>query len=392
MSSHFSRSLRTIDGDGPRRSVILLGFILPLFALWTLWFTTGRIAIYASSSSARLEVGQESHPVEAAVAGRIVSVRAAVGQPVSPGDVLIELDAASERLARSEEEAVLTPTASQVSLLKDELAAEEAALQGEQRAALESVAQAEAESRRARASAELAAEESRRFSNLHAQKLLSDLEALRAKKQAEERASEAEAAEMVPRRIARDAEAREQDRRVNIARLKRQIATIEATLNQAIAATNRLGYEIEKRVIRAQIGGTVADVAPLKIGSVVTEGTRIVTIVPRGDLKVVALFKPSVALGRVRAGQPAHVRLDGFPWTQYGAPGARVSAVAGELHDGTVRVELALERSLAPTIPLQHGLPAEVDIEVERTSPAALVLRTVGAQTRISAAEPVSRQ
>jgi membrane fusion protein (multidrug efflux system) len=360
--------------------------------LWTLWFTTGRIAIYASSSSARLEVARENHPVDASVDGRIVSVRVAVGQPVNPGDVLVELDAVSERLARSEEEAVLVPTASQVSLLKDELAAEERALQGEQRAAQESVAQAEAESRRARTAAEFAAEESRRFSNLHAQKLLSDLEALRAMRLAEERASEADAAGMVPRRIARDAEAREQDRRVNIARLKRQIATIEATRNQAIAATRRIDYEIEKRVIRAQIGGTVADVAPLKAGAVITEGTRIATIVPRGDLKVVALFKPSVALGRVRAGQPAHVRLDGFPWTQYGAPGARVSAVAGEMHDGTIRVELALERGLSSAIPLQHGLPAEVDVEVERASPAALVLRTVGARTRVSAAEPGSRQ
>src|SRR5262245_58649028 len=110
MSSHFSRSLRAIDGESPRRSVILLGVILPLFALWALWFTTGRLTIYASSSPARLEVGTENHPVEAAVAGRIVSVRVAVGQSVNPRDVLIELDAVPERLARSEEEAVLAPT------------------------------------------------------------------------------------------------------------------------------------------------------------------------------------------------------------------------------------------------------------------------------------------
>ena len=388
MSSHFSRSLRTIEGDGPRRAIILFGFILPLFALWALWFTTGRVAIYASSSSARLEVDRENHPVETAVAGRIISVRVAVGQSVSPGDILLELDAVPERLARSEEEAVLAPAAAQVKLLKDELAAEEAALLGERRAAQASVAQAEAESRRARTSAEFAAEESRRFSDLHAQKLLSDLETLRAKKQAEERASEAEAAGLAPRRIARDAEAREQDRRAHIARLRREIAGIEATRNQAIAATNRIGYEIEQRVVRAQVAGAIADVAPLRVGSVVAAGTRIVTIVPRGDLKVVALFKPSVALGRVRPGQAAHVRLEGFPWTQYGAPSARVSAVAGELHDGTIRVELALETGVSSTIPLQHGLPAEVDVEVERASPAALVLRTVGAATRVAAAGP----
>ena len=107
-----------------------------------------------------------------------------------------------------------------------------------------------------------------------------------------------------------------------------------------------------------------------------TPGSRICTIVPDGDLKVVASFAPAVALGRVRAGQVAHVKLDGFPWTQYGSPSARVSRVSGEPRDGTVRVELTLD------------LPAEVDIEVEQVTPAALVMRSIGAYTRLSAATP----
>jgi membrane fusion protein (multidrug efflux system) len=32
----------------------------------------------------------------------------------------------------------------------------------------------------------------------------------------------------------------------------------------------------------------------------------------------------------------------------------------------------------APLIPLQHGLPGKLEVEVERISPAALVLRSVG--------------
>ena len=114
-------------------------------------------------------------------------------------------------------------------------------------------------------------------------------------------------------------------------------------------------------------------------------GTRLCTIVPSGDLRIVALYPPAVALGRIRPGQQARVRLEGFPWTQYGSPTARVSSVAGEARDGTIRVELTLESRTAG-IPLQHGLPAEVDVEVERISPVALVLRTIGAETRLAAA------
>jgi len=89
----------------------------------------------------------------------------------------------------------------------------------------------------------------------------------------------------------------------------------------------------------------------------------------------------------VRNGQPARVRLEGFPWTQYGSPTAIVASVAGEPRDGTIRVELTLDGRHS-SIPLQHGLPAEVDVEVDRMSPAALVLRSIGLHTRLAAAEP----
>jgi membrane fusion protein (multidrug efflux system) len=62
-----------------------------------------------------------------------------------------------------------------------------------------------------------------------------------------------------------------------------------------------------------------------------------------------------------------------------------VSSVAGELHDGQIRVELALDQDQSSALPFQHGLPAEVNVEVERVSPAVLVLRSIGAYSRVAA-------
>jgi hypothetical protein len=75
------------------------------------------------------------------------------------------------------------------------------------------------------------------------------------------------------------------------------------------------------------------------------------------------------------------VRLDGFPWTEFGGLAAEVRQVAEELRDGRVWVELDLlpvppEKRAA--IPLQHGLPGLVSVETERVSPATLLLRTLG--------------
>jgi membrane fusion protein (multidrug efflux system) len=185
----------------------------------------------------------------------------------------------------------------------------------------------------------------------------------------------------------RDLAAKEQDRLGRIARLRNEIAEIEGGRSEAVAASERLDYQIDQREVRAPIAGILAEVASLKVGGMVRAGDRICTIVPDGSLKVVALFRPSVALGLIRDGQSARLRLEGFPWTQYGSAEARVTNVSGEVRDGQIRVDLALNTS-STSIPFQHGLPAEVQVEVEQISPAALVLRSVGRQLRVNAASP----
>ena len=95
-------------------------------------------------------------------------------------------------------------------------------------------------------------------------------------------------------------------------------------------------------------------------------------------LKIMTDFLPPAALGRIQPGQPARLRLEGFPWTQYGAVSATVASVASEVRDGWVRVELAVRPDAAPPIPLQHALPGTVEVEVDHVSPATLVLRTAG--------------
>ena len=109
-------------------------------------------------------------------------------------------------------------------------------------------------------------------------------------------------------------------------------------------------------------------------------------------MRIVAQFSPATALGRVRVGQRASMRLDGFSWTEFGMLEATVVAVASEARDGLVRVELAVD-GLPPGIPLEHGLPGIVDIAVEQATPLRLVLRALGRglgePTRVSPKTPL---
>ncbi|HBL26462.1 MAG TPA: hypothetical protein DD490_06475, partial [Acidobacteria bacterium] len=52
--------------------------------------------------------------------------------------------------------------------------------------------------------------------------------------------------------------------------------------------------------------------------------------------------------------------------------------LGSEPRDGRIRVELTLRPRPGSRLPLQHGLPGTVEVEVEKVSPAVLVLRTVG--------------
>jgi len=386
MSVHFSRSLRSLEAKASFRSKFVFLLITATIGLWAAWSLSARVAVYATTGVARLVVDRENHAVDAPVGGRVLAGHFAAGRRVNVGDVLLELDGNQERLARSEALAPLAQIEAQLTSLQDELHAEERALEGERRGAEAARLEASAKALESNSASELATEEARRLRDLQGRGLVSELDALRAHKLAEERQSQARAAEFAASRQTQDLRAREQDRIARIARLKNEIAVASGRLNEALAASETIGYQIEQRIVRAPIAGTLAEVAPLKVGMVVGAGDRLCTIVPDGELKVVAFFAPSTALGRVRSGQSARVRLEGFPWTQYGSTLARVSHVSGEVRDGQVRVELALDTASNNEIPFQHGLPAEVDVEVERLSPLEMILRSVGDRLQVSAA------
>lgn len=386
MSIHFSRSTRRLEADSSHRTILVLGILSILIALWAMWLFKARVSVYATTGIARLEVSQENHPIDTPVAGRVITSHLLAGRRVEAGDLLLELDAVPQRLERSEAIAKLVPSAQQLRSLQDELSAQERAMDVEQRSAEAANAEALAKAQEAVVAAELAADEAKRDSDLQEHGLVSDLDALRGRKQAEERQNQARAAESAAQRLMKDLAAKEQDRLGQVARLKNEIAEIEGGRREAVAASERLDYQIDQRQVRAAISGTLAEVAPVKIGGMVQAGDRICTIVPDGALKVVAQFRPSIALGRIRSGQPARVRLEGFPWTQYGSATASVTNVFGEVRDNQVRVDLALDKSSDSSIPFQHGLPAEVQVEIEHISPIALVMRSVGEQLRVSAA------
>jgi len=379
MATPFSRTFRALETDSFRGSVLALVGVIALLGGWLAWFFFAKVARYEVTDTARLEVDQESHPVQSPVLARVVSSNLALGKDVQAGDVLVELDANAERLQVEEQRTQLAALASQVDSLKTQVLQLEEARAREQQTAHVAIEQAEDKYRESDALARSADHEAHRLEKLAAEGLVPRREYDIGKMEAERLRDAADSLQLEPDRIQRDLRTRESDRRAQLENLQSQIRKLEGDRTTVTASVDRLSYEVERRVIRAPISGQVGEIAAtLRTGAVVNEGDRLCAILPPGRLRAIAEFPPPAALGRIRPGQPARLRLEGFPWAQYGSIGATVSTVASEIRDGRVRVELSIVRSPAFAIPLQHGLPGAVEIEVERASPAALTLRTAG--------------
>lgn len=350
---------------------------LVLLAGWGAWFVLARVGVYEVSRTGRLEVERASHAVDAPVAGRILESRLVLGQEVEEGAILVRLDAETFTLQRGTEEARLGALAPQIAALRRELAEDARVMKGVNRIGEVSVDEARARQRAQDALARLTETESRQVAALRSSEHVAAIESERSRTDAERRGAEAQAAAIEVGRLSVQRDVTRGERRARLARLENELAELEGQRTQSEARLRELEREIALRTIRAPISGRVGDLKPLRPGAFVEAGERLGIVVPSGRVRAIAHFDQA-ALGRVRAGQPARLRMQGFPWTKWGVVRGTVTRVGTEAQDGLVRVEITIVPQAASRIPLEHGLPGMAEVVVERLSPLALVLDAAG--------------
>lgn len=377
MPTPFGHTLRALEADDFRSIRMALVGVAVFGAAWTLWLTLARIKVWEVSQDARLEAVAEARPIQSLVGGRVVAVLARVGEPVEEGDVLLELDTTRAELALAEADARYSALAARNPSVQAELEAAIQAASEAERAHQAALAQADWEVEEARAAALLARTEAERMDRLQAEGHVSTWEAQQAKA-----AAEVAAAVQAAREAAREARGWEgrstaSDWRARIESLRDEVALLDGGLQEAEAAGARLGQEVELHEVRAPATGILAELGAYRPGSVLSPGEVLGQVLPDGEVHVVASFLPSDALGRIRPGQPARIRLEAWPWTRYGTLGARVDRVAQEVRDGRIRAELAIEERPAGIV-VEHGLVGQAEVQVEEASPATLILRAAG--------------
>lgn len=374
VESIFPRTFRALARGRGRLALWLLP--VGLIAVWAGWFFLARVTVYERSAQARLELNREVYSIDAPAQGRVVRTRLELHRPVQAGEVLVELEREQEERQLAEAEAQLRGLGPQLEAARAELEAAQLGLVEHKGQGLAGVEEARARLAEAEVVTQRAREDEATNERLWKRGVVSKLEWSRAHTELERAQASEEAARAALARVSSEGTTQSTERRTRIAALRGELARLEAEESVARATVERLRGELERRTVRAPADGVLGDTRSVRVGEELRAGDPIATVVAGGPVRIVASF-PAEALGRIREGQRARMRLEGFSWTEFGMLKATVVAVASEARKGLIRVELSVD-DLPQGIPLEHGLQGVVDIAVEQATPSRLVLRASG--------------
>ena len=265
-------------------AVILIGG-----AVWGFrWWTVGRFM--QSTDDAYLQA--DSMTVAPKVSGYVAEVFVTDNQAVKAGEPLVRLD-------NRQYEAMLEQARASIAARRADIERAEAELLQQQA----SIVQARAQVLGAKAAETHAIAEVQRYEPLVATGAESG------EKLAELRNTKDQASA----KLAADAAALQAAER-QPATTRAQIDQARAQLQASEASSRQAQLDLGDTTVLSTLSGRVGD-RSVRVGQFVQPGTRLMTIVPVQDVYLTANFKET-QIGRMRAGQPATIKVDALPGTE----------------------------------------------------------------------------
>jgi HlyD family secretion protein len=182
------------------------------------------------------------------------------------------------------------------------------------------------------------------------------LQAVLAQKQAEGNTSQIEAQQQI------------QQLQVDMTKLKAKIADNENLLTSAKTKLNQ-------RFLYAPVDGVVSSLNIRNIGEVVQSGQTLAEMTPQAAPLVLSATLPNQEAGFVKIGMPVQVKLDAYPYQNYGIVNGKVTSISPDAKQdkqlGPVyQVEVSLNRhsitANQQTINFKAGQTARVEIITRR--------------------------
>ena len=113
-------------------------------------------------------------------------------------------------------------------------------------------------------------------------------------------------------------------------RQENKLQEIEASIAQVEARIKELNVEIAKIHLRAPLDGRVFNLIPASTGYAASIGETLLKIVPQGDLEA-KIFISNSDIGFVSPSMKAKVRVDAYPFTQFGSIDGKIRSIGDEV-------------------------------------------------------------
>jgi hemolysin D len=161
--------------------------------------------------------------------------------------------------------------------------------------------------------------------------------------------------------------------RLDAERRLQLLGQLEETMNQAIGleeGRRKAEHGVDSFQLRAPVDGTVQSVNLTSVGEVVAPGQEVVTIVPDEVPLVVEVQVSNRDAGFVQTGQPVEIKVDAFPFMQYGVIPGRLVSLSPDVEEGaqgqTYRAWVEPERTVlryqGREVGVRPGMTAAVDV------------------------------
>lgn len=165
--------------------------------------------------------------------------------------------------------------------------------------------------------------------------------------------------------------------------LQIEATNLQSAIRETQALLERSQTELSQTTLSAPVSGIVSALTIANVGEVIQPGQTLAEIAPGTAPLVLSALLPNEKAGLVAAGMPVNIKLDAFPYQDYGIVAGSVLSISPDTspHEqmGMVyQVEVMLDTTAinheGTLVPLRAGQTATAEIVVRRRRIMSLVL------------------
>ncbi len=168
--------------------------------------------------------------------------------------------------------------------------------------------------------------------------------------------------------------------------LQTQVSDLRSEMSQTRKAIASLRWQLQQRIIRSPVAGTIFQLPIQKAGAVVQPGQNLVQIAPSNVPMVIKAEMPISESGFLRVGMTVQLKFDAYPFQDYGVVQGKVSWVSpdskttqvGQSQVETFELEVIPERTYIQAqnkrIELTPGQTATAEVVVRQRRVIDLIL------------------